>query len=265
MYASRDDRLTARFSNNFCGYTGGGDFLVKDTGEWVVITKQDFAQVANRISIEMLDLSLQDLSDDVVVANALFHIHLPVIESVLSKEAVRLTLIFRLEKQAWMIVFSGISVPYFLVEKGDVYPIKSLYERNQELELLLEARTRALEEVNRKIEATSHVSHQVRTYLKDRLNVLSDIQTIAQTLNCSGRTLSRRLQQEGTSLPQIRDQLRQETAIRLLTNTTKSVETISLKIGFTSLTAFHRAFKTWTGRTPRSYRQAKVLGNSLTI
>lgn len=173
MYASRDDRLTARFSNNFCGYTGGGDILVKDTGEWVVITKQDFAQVANRISIEMLDLSLQDLSDDVVVANALFHSHLPVIESVLSKEAVRLTLIFRLEKQAWMIVFSGISVPYFLVEKGEVYPIKSLYERNQELELLLEARTRALEEANRKIEATSDVSHQVSLSFPIALEVIA--------------------------------------------------------------------------------------------
>jgi hypothetical protein len=34
MYASRDDRLTARFSDNFSGYTGGGDFLVKDRDEW---------------------------------------------------------------------------------------------------------------------------------------------------------------------------------------------------------------------------------------
>ena len=30
MYASRDDRLTACFSESFSGYTGGGDFLVKD-------------------------------------------------------------------------------------------------------------------------------------------------------------------------------------------------------------------------------------------
>ncbi len=30
MYAARDDRLSARFSANFSGYTGGGDFLVKD-------------------------------------------------------------------------------------------------------------------------------------------------------------------------------------------------------------------------------------------
>src|SRR5664280_1315076 len=60
MYASRDDRLTARFSDNFSGYTGGGDFLVKDRNEWMRITRQDFAQVTGRIRIEMLDLSMQD-------------------------------------------------------------------------------------------------------------------------------------------------------------------------------------------------------------
>jgi SnoaL-like domain len=77
MYAARDDRLTARFSENFSGYTGGGDFLVTDKEEWVKITRQDFAQVTGRIRIEMLDLSLQEASDDVVIATALFHIHLP--------------------------------------------------------------------------------------------------------------------------------------------------------------------------------------------
>ena len=38
MYASRDDRLTERFSENFSGYTGGGNFLVKGREEWVKIT-----------------------------------------------------------------------------------------------------------------------------------------------------------------------------------------------------------------------------------
>jgi hypothetical protein len=44
MYAARDERLTTRFSDNFSGYTGGGDFLCNNRDEWVVITRQDFAQ-----------------------------------------------------------------------------------------------------------------------------------------------------------------------------------------------------------------------------
>ncbi len=59
MYAARDDRLTGRFSENFSGYTGGGNFLVKDVNEWMRITRQDFAQVTGRIRIEMLDLWCQ--------------------------------------------------------------------------------------------------------------------------------------------------------------------------------------------------------------
>lgn len=54
MYASRDDRLTAHFSENFSGYTGSGNFLVRSREEWIKITRQDFAQVTGRIRIEML-------------------------------------------------------------------------------------------------------------------------------------------------------------------------------------------------------------------
>ncbi|MDO8248554.1 MAG: diguanylate cyclase [Rhodoferax sp.] len=156
LYAARDDRLTARFSENFSGYTGGGDFLVKDRDEWVKITRQDFAQVTGRIRIEVLDLALQDLSDEVVAATACFHIHLPIPDHILSRETARLVLVFRLEGEDWKIVHSGISIPYGLVREGEVYPIKGLHERNRELETLVEERTRSLEEANNKLEALSN-------------------------------------------------------------------------------------------------------------
>ena len=145
MYASRDDRLTARFSHDFSGYTGGGAFLVKDLDEWKKITRQDFAQVTDRIRIEMLDISMQDIADTVVVATALFHIHLPIPDKILSREKVRLVLIFRREGENWKIVHSGISVPYGLVREGEVYPLKGLHERNLELEAMVKERTDELE------------------------------------------------------------------------------------------------------------------------
>ncbi|WP_310452501.1 diguanylate cyclase domain-containing protein [Sulfuritalea sp.] len=146
MYAARDDRLTMRFSENFSGYTGGGNVLVKARDEWVKITRQDFAQVPGRIRIEMLDISLQDVSDRVVAVTAFFHIHLPVPDHILSREVARLVLIFRLEGDDWKIVHSGISIPYHLVQEGEVYPLKSLQERNSALEALVAARTQALHE-----------------------------------------------------------------------------------------------------------------------
>lgn len=144
MYAGRDDRLTTRFSDNFSGYTGGGDFLVKDRQAWVDITRQDFAQVPGRIRIEMLDVSMQDISHDVVVTTAFFHIHLPITDHVLSTEVARLVLIFRLEGADWKIVHSGISIPYDLVRDGEVYPMKGLREQNKALEALVAERTQAL-------------------------------------------------------------------------------------------------------------------------
>jgi len=144
MYAGRDERLTTCFSDNFSGYTGGGDFLVNDRQAWEIITLQDFAQVPGRIRIEMLDMSMQDISHDVVVTTAFFHIHLPIQDHILSTEVARLVLIFRLEGSDWKIVHSGISIPYHLVRDGEIYPMKGLREQNKALETLVAVRTQEL-------------------------------------------------------------------------------------------------------------------------
>ena len=156
MYSSRDDRLTARFSDNFSGYAGSSDQLVTDKAEWIRITRRDFAQIPGRIRIEMLDLALQDLSEDVVVATAFFHIHLPEPEPILSRETARLVLIFRLEESEWKIAHSGISIPYGLAHDTEIYPMTRLEERQHELEMMIEARTKELAEANQQLEMLSN-------------------------------------------------------------------------------------------------------------
>jgi diguanylate cyclase (GGDEF)-like protein len=156
MYAARDDRLTTLFSENFTGYTGGSSALVADRDEWIRITRQDFAEVPEHIGIEMLDIATQDLCDDVVMVTAFFHIHLPIPDHILSHRTARLVLVFRNESGDWKIAHSGISIPYHLVKEGEVYPLKGLNERNQELEALVMDRTRELAEANSKLEALSY-------------------------------------------------------------------------------------------------------------
>ena len=141
MYSSRDDRLTAHFSSDFSGFTGGGDFLVKDREHWVAITRQDFAQVAEPIDIDLKDLAIQWLADTVAVATSFFTIQLPFEERILSRETARLVLIFRKEPAGWKISHSSISIPYHLVREGEVYPMKELADRNQFLEVLVSERT----------------------------------------------------------------------------------------------------------------------------
>ena len=156
MYASRDERLTTRFSDNFSGYAGSSDQLVTDKAEWIRITRRDFAQIPGRIRIEMLDLALQDLSEDVVVVTAFFHIHLPQPEPILSRETARLVLIFRQEESEWKISHSGISIPYGLAHDTEIYPMTRLEERQHELEVMIEARTKELAEANRQLELLSN-------------------------------------------------------------------------------------------------------------
>jgi two-component system, cell cycle sensor histidine kinase and response regulator CckA len=148
MYATRDDLLTTYFSEDFSGFTGGGDFLVKKREEWVAITRQDFAQVKEAIRLELKDVSIQSLADTIAVATSFFTIHLPIKDHILSRETARLVLIYRKESAGWKICHSGISIPYHLVREGEVYPLKELAERNQNLEALIEERSHQLSEAN---------------------------------------------------------------------------------------------------------------------
>ncbi len=156
MYSSRDDRLTSRFSDNFNGYAGSSDILVTSKDEWVRVTRQDFAQIPGQIDIEILNLSLQDLAEDIVAVTAFFHIHLPVPEQILSRKTARLVLIFRHENNDWKIVHSGISIPYGLANDSEIYPMSRLAERNLELEKIVENRTKELAEANRRLEIQSN-------------------------------------------------------------------------------------------------------------
>ena len=155
MYSSRDDRLTTYFSEDFSGFTGGGDFLVKTREEWVGITRQDFAQVKDPIRIELKDLSIQLLADTIAVATGFFTIHLPIEDHVLSRETARLVLIFRKESAGWKISHSSISIPYYLVREGEIYPLKELSDRNQILEELIVERTSQLCEANDNLQRTN--------------------------------------------------------------------------------------------------------------
>jgi len=99
------------------------------------------------------------------------------------------------------------------------------------------------------------LSHQVRQWLDEHLHEATTIDTAAQALNYSTRTLGRRLKEEGTSFLQIKDGLRRDVAIHKLTRTRESIDVIATAIGFTSLPAFYRSFRIWTGGTPGSYRR----------
>jgi PAS domain S-box-containing protein len=159
QYLSRDDLLTQRFSSDFSGFGGGGNTLVKDRTEWIAITRQDFAQVKGKLQIDIKDLAIQSLSEDVAVVTSFFSIKLPIEDDYFSRETARLVLIFHKEAAAWKIAHSSISIPYSLVEAGEIYPLKGLQERNKSLEQIISERTAELEQANRALKESQSLYH----------------------------------------------------------------------------------------------------------
>ncbi len=83
------------------------------------------------------------------------------------------------------------------------------------------------------------------------------IEVLAGIMAMSPRTLSRKLSKEKTSFQTIKTKVRSDIATRLLTESDLPIAQIAESIGFTEPGDFTRAFITWKGVTPSSYRQAQ--------
>jgi AraC-like DNA-binding protein len=81
-----------------------------------------------------------------------------------------------------------------------------------------------------------------------------DMETIARRFEMSVRSLRRRLEEEGVSFAELLDEVRATVAKRMLDEPRRSIYETAYAMGFSDPSAFHRAFKRWTGMTPAQYR-----------
>lgn len=96
---------------------------------------------------------------------------------------------------------------------------------------------------------------QVRRQLVCQDGHYPDLATVAQQLCLSGRTLKRRLQDKGLSFQQLLDDCRAQDSKRLLARPQLSVEQVAEAVGYRDPANFTRAFRKWTGLSPRAWRQ----------
>lgn len=80
----------------------------------------------------------------------------------------------------------------------------------------------------------------------------------ARYFHVSERTLQRRLAEAGTSLADLRDDVRRELAGRLLEETDLSATEIANRLGYSQPSAFTRSTMRWFGATPRAYRKSNI-------
>lgn len=75
---------------------------------------------------------------------------------------------------------------------------------------------------------------------------------VASALAMSRQTLLRNLQAEGTTFAQVVAELRESLAMHYLTERGATVQQTAALLGFSEPAAFSRAFKRWTGQSPRA-------------
>jgi AraC-like DNA-binding protein len=77
---------------------------------------------------------------------------------------------------------------------------------------------------------------------------------MARRLHVAEATMRRHLKQEGYTYQSIKDDLRRDIAIGELQGSGRTIADIAATLGFAEPSAFHRAFRQWTGMRPGDYR-----------
>ncbi|MCE9669244.1 AraC family transcriptional regulator [Myxococcus stipitatus] len=83
---------------------------------------------------------------------------------------------------------------------------------------------------------------------------------VARRLHLSARTLQRRLTEHGTSFQDEVDAVRRELAFGYLRDANLGISQVAFLLGYAELSTFDRAFKRWTGMTPRVWREGSERG-----
>jgi len=121
----------------------------------------------------------------------------------------------------------------------------------------------AREVLDRAPEPTDDVALRVQRIVEEDLaaNRTIDIDHVAKRMAISRRTLQRRLAEQSTSFNGVLDRARHQTAIRLARKGI-AASSIAFIAGFADVSAFHRAFKRWTGLTPAKFASSQRVSAS---
>lgn len=114
---------------------------------------------------------------------------------------------------------------------------------------------RHAEELLAKFPPRDSLIDQVRNAIADEFRGGEpSLERIADHLGLTPRTLQRKLQELGTSYNDVLDQMRRQLAERYLREPKMAICEVAYLLGFSESSSFHRAFKRWTGVTPKEFR-----------
>lgn len=117
---------------------------------------------------------------------------------------------------------------------------------------------RQCELMARQVGSHGPIVFKIRNILMRSRGRIPSIQTVAQELSLSARTLRRHLQDEGTSYQKLVGEFRADLAQEYLRSSSISTKEVAFLLGYNDTNAFRRAFVEWTGSTVQEYRAQRI-------
>lgn len=226
---------------------GGADrYLLSRSGGrlWMIDTRKnpnDFPELTESSFARMI-CSMRQLAGEKLMVKAVHVTHSAPSYRAEYDRIFRMPVVFESDKNAFLMDEAMLSYKP---------PITPAYTR----EVLTAHAEGLLEKLDRSKSTKGHVESLLMPSLKD-----GDVsmKTIASKLGVSRQTLFRKLKSEGVTFEKVLDELRHKQALNYLSANKMSVSQTAYLVGFSDPASFSRAFKRWTGSSPRSMRHAKL-------
>ncbi len=110
-------------------------------------------------------------------------------------------------------------------------------------------------ELIREQERNDHLPDKIQRILLNMPGKFPSMEEMAERLCISARTLRRQLGSEGVTYQQLLDSTREGLALQYLAHTSLTPKEIGFLLGYTNVSNFRRAFKTWTGKKVSDFRR----------
>ena len=99
----------------------------------------------------------------------------------------------------------------------------------------------------------NHVRNQIKLHLGD---IPPRIGEMAKIFGMSDQSFQRELRENGVTFQQLTTAARKDLALHYMNDPNMPLTEVAYRLGYSELSAFSRAFRSWTGVSPQRYRQS---------
>ena len=106
------------------------------------------------------------------------------------------------------------------------------------------------------VDRTKRFQDEVKKVIIQNLHTgLVDIKMVSNQLGASRWTVYRKLKSENISFQELLNMVQKDLTLSYLQAREHPIHEIAALVGFSSPSTFHRAFKKWTGQSPKEYQK----------